>query len=451
MTNGPLAKKLFFFCMPIVFTGILQLLFNAADIIVVGQFVGATAVAAVGSTSFLINLLINFFVGLSVGATVVISTDIGGKRFDDVSKEAHTTVALGIVFGIAVSIIGIIGAHTFLQWMSTPPDVIGQATTYLRIYFIGTPWFLLYTFGRAVLITTGDTKRPMYYLTGAGFLNVALNLFFVIQCDLGVAGVAIGTVASQFVSAILVTNRLRHIDGPCRISLRKLRIYKKKLKTIFRLGLPTGIQSVVFSISNVMIQSSVNSLGTFYVAGNAAAANIEGFVWISMDAFNQGAMTFTGQNYGSGKPERFNKIFGMSTLYCIAIGGTMGALFMIFGPQVLGIYLPTSAIAVRYGLRRLMIFMSTYWICGVMNIATGCIRGMNRPLVPMVATMIGVCLLRILWIVFGFHTIFAGYGAMMAYTTLILTYPASWVITGGFLIWYYFFVKKRIVSKMRCA
>jgi len=451
MTQGPIASKMFKFCMPIVLTSVLQLLFNAADIIVVGQFVGADAVAAVGSTTFLINLLINFFLGLSIGATVVISTDIGAKRYVDVGRDAHTTVMMGILFGLMVSAVGIMGAHLFLTWMATPADVIGQSTLYLRIYFFGTPCFMIYTFGRAVLITTGDTKRPMYYLFFAGCVNVALNLFLVIEFHLGVAGVAIGTVASQLISAILIINRLRHIEGPCRIILKDLKIYRSKARTIFRMGLPTGLQSVVFAVSNVMIQSSVNSLGTLYVAGNAAASNIEGFVWVSMDAFNQGATTFTGQNYGAGRDERFNKIFASAVWLSTLVGCVMGFTFLIFARPVLGVYLPTSAEAVSRGIYRMMIFMPTYWTCGIMNVATGCVRGMNRPLVPMIATMIGVCLVRIVWIVFGFHAVSDTYGSMMAYISLCVSYPVTWVITGVFLVWYYFHVKKIVTVNLAAA
>lgn len=447
MTKGPVGKQLLFFCIPIALTSMLQLLFNAADIIVVGQFVGAEAVAAIGATTFLINLLVTFFIGMSIGVTVVISTDLGAKRIEDVKIEAHTAVAVSVVFGIAIACFGFIFCRTFLTWMSTPADILDMSASYLRIYFIGVFGLVVYSFGRAVLITTGDTKRPMYYLIISGCINVCLNLILVIQFDMGVAGVGVATAVSQFVSAFLVINRLRHISGPCSISLSKLHIDKGKLRKIIRLGLPTGLQGVVFSISNVMIQSSVNSLGTLYVAGNAAAANLEGFVFMTMDAFNQGVTTFMGQNYGAGRDDRFMKIWktGMIQVACAGLG--FGLILLSAGHFLLGIYLPTSATAVSYGYVRMQIFMTTYFLCGMMNVVTGCIRGLNRPLVPMIATTVGVCLVRIIWILFGFGPIKAAYGPMTAYITLVASYPVTWIFTGIFLIWYFFRLKNQISAR----
>lgn len=446
MTRGPLGKKIFLFSVPIALTSILQLLFNACDIIVVGQFVNETAVAAVGSTTYLIGLITNFFIGLSIGATVVISTSTGAGRLDEVSRAAHTTVTIGIIFGLCAAVIGFFGSRTFLAMMSTPDDVIDQAALYLRIYFLGTPFFITYQFGRAVLITTGDTRRPMYYLTAAGILNVALNLLLVIVFDLGVAGVAIGTVASQLLSCILLILRLMKIDGPCHISLRKLGIDRKLFGKIMHMGLPTGIQTSLFSISNVLIQSSVNSLGTAYVAGNAASSNIEGFVWVSMDAFNQGAMTFTGQNYGAQKVERFNKILKISALQCALVGAAAGLAVILFRYPLLSIYLPRAHDSVELGAARLIIFMATYWTCGLMNVAAGCSRGLNRTFVPMIATLIGVCVMRVVWIFAGFGPVLSAFGSLTAYRSLVLSYPVTWVVTGLFLYWYYFRIRNGIAS-----
>ncbi|MEE3362670.1 MAG: MATE family efflux transporter [Anaerovoracaceae bacterium] len=447
MTRGPVGKELLLFCIPVALTSMLQLLFNAADIIVVGQFVGAEAVAAIGATTFLINLLVTFFIGMSIGVTVVISTDLGAGRLEDVKTEAHTAVAVSVLFGIAIACFGAVFCRTFLTWMATPADIIDMSASYLRIYFIGVLGLVIYSFGRAVLITTGDTKRPMYYLIASGCINVALNLVLVIRFDMGVTGVGIATAVSQFVSAYLVINRLRHIKGPCGISIRNLHINKGKLRKIIRLGLPTGLQGMVFSISNVMIQSSVNSLGTLYVAGNAAASNLEGFVFMTMDAFNQGVTTFMGQNYGAGRDDRFVKIWKTGTLQVACAGLGFGLILLAAGRFLLGIYLPTSATAVSYGYVRMKIFMTTYFICGMMNVATGCIRGLNRPLVPMIATTIGVCLVRIVYIIFGFGPVKAAYGPMAAYISLVASYPVTWVLTGLFLVWYFFRLKNRISER----
>ncbi|MCR5627568.1 MAG: MATE family efflux transporter [Lachnospiraceae bacterium] len=445
MVHGPLAGKMLMFAIPLILTTMLQLLFNAADIIVVGQFSGEGAVAAVGSTSFLINLLINFFAGISIGATAYISAEIGRNKLEGVSRAAHTSVMIGLIFGIAVGLIGVFGAEIFLRWMSTPADVLDQATLYLRIYFAGTPFFMVYTFARAVFITSGDTKSPLIYLTIAGAVNVIINLILVIVFDMGVAGVAIGTVASQFVSVVLMLGKMSVTEGPLGLDLKKIRIDKPALAKILYLGIPAGLQTLVFSVSNVMIQSSVNSLGMLYVAGNSAASNVEGFVWTSMEAFNQTAMTFMGQNYGAGKYERFNKIYFISSGFCFLVGVGLGLIVLVFRVPILSFYLPTSEQAVYYGSLRLFIFMTTYWTCGLMNVAAGCARGLEHPLFPMIVSMVGVCGLRVFWIIKGFPWSIERFGTEIGYQTLVATYPVSWVITGSVLIVYYFYVRKKIM------
>ncbi len=451
MTEGKIAGKFLLFCLPIVLTGMLQLLFNAADIVVVGQFVGETAVAAVGSTSFLINLSVNFFIGISVGATALISAEIGRRDDEAVRKSAHTAVTLGCIFGVAVGVIGVIFAPTFLAWTLTPDDVIGQASLYLRVYFCGTPFFMIYNFGRAVLITTGDTRRPLYYLSGAGVVNVLLNILLVTQFRLGVAGVAIATITSQCISMVLVLHRLAVIDGPCHVDLGGLMIDRRSFAEILRLGMPSGLQSVLFSISNVMIQSSVNSLGTSYVSANATSSSIEGFVWIAMNGFDQGAMTFMGQNYGAGKVERFNRIYAIATGYCVAVGLGLGLTVAALRLPLCSFYLPDAPDAVRIATDRLVIFMLTYWLCGMMNVACACARGMARPLVPMAATLVGVCALRILWILWGFGPMREKLGDHAAFLSLVWTYPASWIATGSFVIWYYFHVRNGLARAWRIS
>lgn len=355
VTAGPLARPLVRFCVPLILTSIMQLLFNACDIIVVGQFVGSAAVAAVGSTLFLINVFMTFFVAMSAGVTIILSTDFGRKDHNSIVRGAHTAICLGILFGFGVLAVGVTCARTFLTWTSTPKEILDQAALYLRIYYAGSPFFLLYTFGRAVLITTGDTRRPMIYLAISGLANVALNLFLVIQCHLGVAGVAIGTISSQLISAILVLRRLSMIEGPCHIYFHKLKLHRELVRRIFRQGLPSGVQSSIFSFSNILIQTSINSLGKAYIAASSASGNLEGFVWMSMDAVCQSGMTFTGQNYGAMQPDRIKKVFRLSALYSTIVSLAMGIPIAVFGHSLLGIYLPDDPAAVHAGLIRLTI------------------------------------------------------------------------------------------------
>ena len=320
MCNGPLTGKLLRFAIPLMFSGILQLLFNAADIIVAGRFAGHQALAAVGSTSSLINLLVNVFIGLSVGTNVLCANYIGAKQEKAVSETVHTSVLLSLICGVILIFIGVLLARPLLTLMGTPEDVLNQATLYMRIYFVGMPATMLYNFGAAILRAVGDTKRPLYFLFASGVVNVILNLIFVIVFHLGVAGVAIATVISQCISALLVLRCLIHEEGMYRLHLNKLKIHKNRLILMIRIGLPAGMQGAIFSISNVLIQSSVNSFGSVAMAGNTAASNIEGFIYTAMNAFHQTSISFTSQNYGAGKKKRITRILIQCEILVFIVG-----------------------------------------------------------------------------------------------------------------------------------
>lgn len=451
MLNGPVLMPLIMYSVPIVLTQVLQLLFNAADIVVVGQFVGDTAVAAVGSCAPLINLIINLFVGISLGATVVLAATLGANQKDKIHDLTHTIFSLGVIFGIVTGVVGVIFARTFLEWMGTTADSIDQATVYLRIYFIGAPAFMIYTFGRAIIVATGDTRRPLIYLTTSGVLNVILNIVLVAGFNMGVAGVAIATVASQILSAILMTMALVRYSGECRIFIFELRIHKKPLSKILKLGLPVGLQNTLFSFSNVIIQSSVNSLGTFCAAGNSACMNIDSFIYAGMNSFTQGCMTFAGQNYGAKKYERLNDIYRASLLAITSIGLILGFGAYVFGEPLLRLYLPDSPESITFGMARMLILVIPDFLCGLMDCGSGMLRGIKRSVYPMVATVIGSCGLRLLWV----YTIYAHYKArsegVAAYKILLASYPISWAITFVALFLYYVVVKRKLTRESQVS
>ncbi len=421
MTEGPILPKILAFSGPLILTGILQLLYNAADVIVVGNYAGHEALAAVSSTGSLINLLVNVFMGLSVGASVVIARYYGARDVVSLRKAEHTAMTMALIMGVAVGIFGFLAARPMLQLMDSPEDVIDGAALYVRIYFLGMPANMLYNFGAGVLRAVGDTKRPMYYLIVAGLINVLLNLLLVIVFHLDVAGVAIATVASQVISAALVLLCLFRSRSVIHLSLQECRVDRKSMREIIRIGLPAGLQGSLFSISNVLIQSSVNSFGSLVVAGNGVAANLEGFVYTSMNAQHQAAMTFASQNYGAGKADRVRK-----TLWCClgsvtVIGLVMGLLFRLFGPQLMSLYNSEPEV-IANGLVRMDIIMPTYFLCGLMDVMVGELRGIGFSVMPMIVSLTGACLLRIVWIL----TVFA---ADHSLTVLYLSYPVSWFVT----------------------
>jgi len=428
MCSGPVLKRLLMFTLPLMASGLLQLLFNAADIIVVGKFAGDNSLAAVGSNSSLINLLTNLFIGLSIGANVqaakvhgAIQSGLGTS--DQLSDIAHTSVTLSLISGVVLAVVGVIFAPQFLTLMQTPENILPLAVVYLRIYFAGMPALMLYNFGAALLRSIGDTKRPLYYLIISGVVNVLLNLLFVIVFKMDVAGVALATVISECISAGLVLRCLTHEDGPIRLDLKRLRINAKQLGGIVRVGLPAGFQGVVFSLSNVVIQSSVNLFGDTVVSGNSAAQNLEGFIYMAMNSFYQAAISFTGQNVGAKKYERVPRILLCSELCVIVTGLAFGWTAFFLGRPLLSIYSKTPAV-IDAGLVRMSVICTTYALCGMMDVMVGVLRGLGYSVMPMIVSLAGACGLRILWIATVFqieqyHTIF----------TVYVSYPISWVIT----------------------
>lgn len=423
MCSGPILGKLLWFAVPLMCSSILQLLFNAADIIVVGRYAGDNSLAAVGSNSSLINLLTNFFLGLSVGANVLVARYRGARKDEETSQTVHTAMLLSIYSGILLTFIGCIGARRILTWMRTPEDVLPLATTYLRIYFVGMTATMLYNFGSAILRAIGDTKRPLYYLTIAGVVNVILNLFFVIVCELDVAGVAMATVISQCISALLVVRCMMKEESSIHLEMSLLHIDSDKFRRILQIGLPASFQGIVFSFSNVIIQSSVNSFGAVTVAGNSAAANIEGFVYVSMNAFHQAAISFTGQNIGAARYERVNRILYVAEGCVIVVGTVLGNLAVLFGRSLLTLY-TNSAEVIAAGMIRMRFICSLYAFCGMMDVIVGSLRGMGYAIMPMIVSLIGACGLRLIWI-------FTFFRMDMFHTreSLYLTYPVSWFVT----------------------
>ncbi len=421
MCSGPFLGKILVFYIPLMLSGVLQLLFNAADIVVVGQFAGHDALAAVGSTSSLINLLVNFFIGLSIGANVLVARFYGAGQKKELSEMVHTAILISIVSGFILLVLGIFISGPALRLMETPPDVIEQSTLYMRIYFCGMPFFMAYNFGAAVLRAVGDTKRPLYYLLAAGVINVVLNLIFVIVFHMGVAGVAIATMISQAISAVLVIRCLTHSDADYKLELSKLCIVKDKMVKMMQIGLPAGLQSSLFSISNVLIQSSVNSFGSIAMAGNTAASNIEGFVYTSMNAFSQTIVSFTGQNYGAQKYKNIAKVL----LICQGLVALVGLIFgnaAYFGGSILLRLYSDDIEVISYGLLRMSIICTTYCLCGMMDTMVGALRGMGCSVMPTIVSLTGACLFRIVWI----YTIFYKYQTL---NSLYISYPISWTLT----------------------
>ena len=439
MCNGPLFGKILIFAVPLMLSGMLQLFFNAADIIVVGQFVGHTALAAVGSTGSLINLLVNVFVGLSVGTNVLVARYYGARDAKHLHETVHTSVLTSVLSGTALIVIGLILAEPLLTLMGTPDDVLDQAALYMRIYFVGMPASMLYNFGAAILRAVGDTKRPLYFLFISGIVNVILNLVLVLVFHLGVAGVAIATVTSQVISAVLVALCLIKTDAPYRLELKKLRIHKSKLLEIIKIGLPAGMQGAVFSISNVLIQSSINSFGSTVMAGSTAASNIENFVYTAMNALYQTALSFTGQNVGGGKYKRIGKIMRICVLDVTAIGILLGGGAYLCGSTLLSIYTSDPQV-IQYGLERMMFVCLPYFLCGIMDTLVGSLRGMGYSIMPMIVSLTGACALHIVWIM----TIFQMNPTL---STLFLSYPVSWFVTALAHFICYLIVHHRFMKK----
>ena len=438
MCSGPILRKMLMFALPLMLSSILQLLFNAADIVVVGKFAGDNSLAAVGSNTALINLLTNLFIGLSIGANVVAARHYGAKAWDDLRRTVHTAMLLSMLSGALLLVLGVIGAEQMLIWMQTPEEVLPLATVYLRIYFLGMISTMVYNFGSALLRAVGDTKRPLYFLLCAGVINVILNLLFVIGFQMDVMGVAIATVISETVSALLVLRCLVKEKGGIHLELRAMRIDRKKMLQILRIGLPAGFQGVVFALSNVVIQSSVNIFGNIVVAGNSAAAYLEGFVYMAMNAFYQTTLSFVSQNYGAGEQKRINRIVLLGEACVIVTGTLLGNMVVFFGNDLLQIYSNNPEV-IAAGMVRLHYISMIYALCGIMDVMVGALRGIGYSIMPMIVSIVGVCVLRLIWLatVFQipeFHKI----------ETVYLSYPVTWILTS--LVYIVFFVWIRIRS-----
>lgn len=423
LTSGAILPKMLRFSLPIMASGVLQLLFNAADIIVVGRFAGDNSMGAVGSTSALINLFTNLFIGLSVGVNVIAARSHGANSKDDMQDIVHTSILLSLICGVLLAAIGAVFAPQMLELMETTDAQLPLAVTYLRIYFLGMPAMMVYNFGAAILRAVGDTKRPLYYLITAGIINVLLNLLFVIAFKMDVAGVALATIISQCISAMLIVICLIKENGAIHLDFKKLKLHGLVMKAVARVGLPAGFQGMIFSLSNVVIQSSVNLFGETVVSGNSAAMSIEGFIYMAMNTFYQAAISFTGQNAGAKKYRRIPRILLCSQGCVIVTGLVLGWSAYFFGRPLLSIY-SSSAEVIDAGMVRVGIIVTTYALCGCMDVMVGMMRGIGYSIMPMIVSLVGACGLRILWIATVFQI-----PEYHKITTVYISYPITWAVT----------------------
>lgn len=440
MCNGTIMDKLISFSLPLMLSGILQLMFNAVDIIVVGRFSGSQSLAAVGSTTALINMFTNLFIGISLGANVLAARFYAAKREKEMSETVHTAITLALISGIVMAFVGVIFSRFALELMDTPDDVIGLSTLYMRIYFLGMPFFMLYNYGAAILRAVGDTKRPLFFLVAAGVINAGLNLLLVIVFDMGVAGVAIGTIVSQMISSILVLRCLCRSEGSYKLSFSKLRIRGIYMKQIFQVGIPAGIQSTVINFSNVLLQSSVNSFGSTAMAGYTAANNIFGFLYMSVNAVTQSCMSFTSQNYGVKKLKRMDRVLLDCMILSVGVTLTLGCGAYFFGPELLKIY-TSDADVIRCGVEVLAFTTVPYFCCGIMDLLPGALRGMGYSGVPMILSIIGTVGTRIVWI-------FGLFPAHRSLSFLFISYPVSWILTILMQAVCFCFVRKHVHQSM---
>lgn len=423
MTTGNLAKKIIIFALPVMLSSIIQLLFNACDLVVIGQFSGDNSLAAVGSTGALINLIINMFIGVSVGANVICARAIGNKDIEKAQRCVHTAITFSFIAGIILTIFGIIAARECLILMDTKDECLDKATLYVQIYFGGMIFNMLYNFGSAILRSVGETRKPLYFITAAGIINAGLNLLFVIVFKMDVAGVALATIISQAISAVLVFICLTRKTGYVNLNIKKLRIHGLELKEMIFNGLPAGIQGSLFSISNVFIQKAVNSFNiTAIVSGNTASSNVEGFIYQSMNSFYQACISFTSQNFGAKNKKNCKKVLIYCQIFAVLTGVILGGIVLIFKDQFLGFYTSNQE-AINYGVQRIVIICTTYYLCGIMDVFVGGMRGLGYSVVPMIVSIMGACVFRIVWI----HTIFAANHTLFI---LYISYPISWLLTS---------------------
>lgn len=439
MCNGSILDKLISFSIPLMLSGILQLLFNAVDIIVVGRFTGSEALAAVGSTTALINVFVNFFIGISLGSNVLAARFYAAGKDQEMSETVHTAITLALISGVVMGIVGVVSAKGALQLMDTPDNVLNLSTLYMRIYFVGMPFFMLYNYGAAILRAVGDTKRPLMFLIVSGATNVVLNLILVIRFHMGVAGVAIATVISQGISCVLVLRCLYNSEGSYQLRFSKLGMKARYVKQIFQVGVPAGIQSTIINFSNVLLQSSVNSFGSVAMAGYTAANNILGFLYVSVNSITQACMSFTSQNYGVRKFKRMDKILfeclGLTMVVALVLGGGS----YLFGSELMHIY-TKSADVVACGTDIMLYTTVTYFLCGIMDLFPGALRGMGHSAVPMILSVIGTVGTRIVWI----YWVFPQHRAL---DFLFISYPVSWILTIVMQVICFYFVRKKVHGK----
>lgn len=439
MCNGSILDKLISFSIPLMLSGILQLLFNAVDIIVVGRFTGSEALAAVGSTTALINVFVNFFIGISLGSNVLAARFYAAGKDKEMSETVHTAITLALISGVVMGIVGVVSAKGALQLMDTPDNVLNLSTLYMRIYFVGMPFFMLYNYGAAILRAVGDTKRPLMFLIVSGATNVVLNLILVIRFHMGVAGVAIATVISQGISCALVLRCLYYSEGSYQLRFSKLGMKARYVKQIFQVGVPAGIQSTIINFSNVLLQSSVNSFGSVAMAGYTAANNILGFLYVSVNSITQACMSFTSQNYGVRKFKRMDKILmeclGLTMVVALVLGGGS----YLFGSELMHIY-TKSADVVACGTDIMLYTTVTYFLCGIMDLFPGALRGMGHSAVPMILSVIGTVGTRIVWI----YWVFPQHRAL---DFLFISYPVSWILTIIMQVICFYFVRKKVHGK----
>ena len=434
--NLPLLSSMFKFALPIMAMNLLQLAFNAADMIVVGRFDGSLALAAVGATGSLINLIVNLFMGLSVGTAVVVAQDYGARNNQGIRQSVHTSIAISSITGLFVALLGIILSTPLLQMMGTPGDIISLCTLYMKIYFIGMPASMVYNFGAAILRAVGDSKRPMYFLTVSGVVNVILNIVFVAGFSMGVSGVAWSTVISQYLTMILILTSLSKSEDAIRFNWRRLQVHKGKLGQIVRIGLPAGLQGLLFSISNVLIQSAVNSFGSIMVAASAASSNVENLVGTTTNSYYNAAITYTGQSMGAKDYDKIDEIAKISTVFVFATWLALGGAIVLLGRPLLSLY-TTNPEVVGLGMQRLKIMMAVYFSAGIMNVFPGLTRAMGYSILPMLSTLVGACLLRIVWLV----TVFKWYPTMMM---LFAAYPVTWTLAGLGQVVSFFYARHQV-------
>lgn len=443
MCNGSIMDKLIIFAFPLMLSSILQLMFNAVDIIVVGRYSGRQALAAVGSTTALINIFTNLFIGISLGANVLAARYYAAKQDKEMSEAVHTAITLALISGVIMAVVGALASRAALKLMGTPSDVINQSVTYMKIYFLGMPFFMLYNYGAAILRAVGDTRRPLIFLALAGLANVILDLLLVIVIPLDVAGVAIGTVTSQCISCILVLRCLCKSDGSYQLHFSRLTIKWKYLKRIFQVGIPAGIQSTVINFSNAMLQSSVNSFGSTAMAGYTAANNILGFLYVAVNAVTQACMSFTSQNYSVGKQKRMDRVLADCAVLSAAAAAVLGIGAYLFGSQILKIYTADEDV-IQCGLQILSITTVPYFLCGIMDLIPGALRGMGHSAVPMILSVIGTVGTRIVWI----YVFFPSHRSLHF---LFISYPASWILTILMQAVCFYFVRKICIRHIQAA